>query len=279
MELLRSGRERLAAAGIEHAAWEAEQLLVERMGGNYAQLVMVEDRQPKADFAASYDAWIDRRVAHEPLQHILGHWPFLELDLKTDRRALVPRPETEDMVIFARTLIPDDRDTLALDIGTGTGCIALALVHAKRRLKVIAIDFSDEALSLAHENADATGLASRVTFLRGKLLEPLSPETRADLIVANLPYVSGDELRQLQPEVRDHDPRVALVAADGGMALITTLIAAAPSRLARGAALVLEHAPSQGGRVAAALRHHGYIEIEAHNDRFGRVRWTVARIP
>ncbi|MFN7967268.1 MAG: peptide chain release factor N(5)-glutamine methyltransferase [Acidobacteriota bacterium] len=276
---MHQGRERLAAAGIEQAAWEAEQLLVERMGGNYAQLVMVEDREPKAEFAASYMEWIERRATREPLQHILGHWPFLELDLKTDRRALIPRPETEDMAVFARSLVPDDRARLALDIGTGTGCIALALAYANKRLKVIATDVSDDALQLAQENAKATGLSSRVTFLRGKLLEPLSPDTRADLIVANLPYVGSDEMPHLQPEVRDHDPRLALVAADGGMMLISTLIAGAPQRLAPGGALLLEHSPSQAGRVAAALRHHAYVEIATHNDRFGRLRWTVARVP
>lgn len=291
LELLRAGRERLEAAGIEQPAWEAEQLLVERMGGSYAQLVMVGDREPKPEFAAEFVAWIDRRCAHEPLQHLLGHWPFLELDLRTDRRALIPRPETEDLVLQLRTMLPMQSDGLVVDVGTGGGCIALALAASHPRLKLIGIDVADEALALARENAVRTGHAERVTFLRGRLLEPLAEGVRAELIVANLPYVAPEEFAGLAPEVREHDPRSALVAADGGLALISALIASAPDHLRRAESsdpvpgdqaetsrglLALEHAPGQTPRIVAALRHHRFTRIETHADRFGRQRFTIA---
>jgi release factor glutamine methyltransferase len=277
MKLLAEGRDRLAAAGIANAAWEAEQLLVEPFGGHFASLYLAFENRPKPDLTESYRRMIERRIAHEPLQQIVGHWPFLELDLVVDRRALVPRPETEDLALHARTLLPDDRDTLAIDVGTGGGCLALALLSAKPRLRVIAIDLESDALALALENARRLDLDERIEWIHGDLLLSLPTGRRADLIVANLPYVSESEWEELTPDVKDYDPRSALVAADQGLAQIARLIEQAPRHLQRGAWISLEHAPRQVRQVSQLLDARGFTLIERHRDRFDRDRWITAR--
>jgi release factor glutamine methyltransferase len=245
-----------------------------------------------------FQAMVARRARREPLQHVLGHWPFLELDLLCDGRALIPRPETEDLAELARARLrsaPPPR--CAIDVGTGSGCLALALAAGDPDARVLAIDLDDAALSLARENAERAGVAERVTFLQGDLLAPLTdpagpPPTLGDvsrtsnasgpgllpaaLIVANLPYVAPSEWDGLQPEVRDHDPRGALVADEDGLALIRRLVAEAPAHLRPDGALMLEMAPPQLGTVTAWLGEAGFGEVTPQADRFGRLRFVSA---
>lgn len=224
------------------------------------------------------EALVARRAGREPLQHVVGHWPFLELDLLTDGRALVPRPETEDLALLAIARLPADRDLLVLDAGTGSGCLALAIAAARPRARVVAVEREAAALSLARENRarcgrePLAGLEPRVGLVRGDLCGALAEAAAFDLAVANLPYVREDELGALEPEVREHDPRPALVAAGDGLAVVRDFVRQAGPRLAPGAPLLLECAPLQAPVLAAELAAAGWRAVRIHADRYGRER-------
>jgi release factor glutamine methyltransferase len=224
---------------------------------------------------------IERRAAREPLQHVIGHWPFLELDLLCDRRALVPRPETEDLADRARARLRTAAPPrTAIDVGTGSGCIALALAAGVRDARVVGIDLDVEALALAAENAARVGVEPRVTLVRGDLLdalaEPPTPDEGAALIVANLPYVAAEEWDGLAPEVRDHDPRQALVTGENGLALIRRLIRTAGVHLRPGGVLMLELAPPQAEQAVEWLAGASFEDVQVLDDRFGRPRFVSA---
>ncbi len=227
--------------------------------------------------AERLEALVARREAREPLQHVVGHWPFLELDLLTDRRALVPRPETEDLALLAIARLPEDRDALVLDVGTGSGCLALAIAAARPRARVVAVEREAGALSLAQENRARCGLEKRVGLVRGDLCGALAAAPPFDLAVANLPYVREDELGALEPEVREHDPRAALIAAGDGLAVVREFARQAGPRLAAGAPLLLECAPAQTGPLAAGLAAAGWRAVRILADRYGRERIVEGR--
>jgi len=220
---------------------------------------------------------VSRRAAREPLQHVVGHWPFLGFDLVTDRRALVPRPETEDLALLAIARLPGDRDALVLDAGTGSGCLALAIAAARPRARLVAVEREAAALSLARENRGRCGLEKRVGLVRSDLCGALADGPRFDLAVANLPYVREDEFDALEPEVREHDPRAALVAAGDGLAVVREFVRQAGPRLAPGTPLLLECAPAQTGPLASGLAAAGWCAVRIHADRYGRERIVEGR--
>ena len=239
--------------------------------------LLARGREPLAAAAAErFEALVARRAAREPLQHVVGHWPFLELDLVTDRRALVPRPETEDLALLAIARLPEDRDPLVVDAGTGGGCLALAIAAARPRARVVAVEREAAALSLARENRARSGLEGRVGLVRGDLCDALAVVPGFDLAVANLPYVREDELGALEPEVRDHDPRAALVAAGDGLAVVREFARQVGPRLRPGSPLFLECAPLQAPVVAAELAAAGWRAVRIHADRYGRERVVEA---
>ncbi len=273
--LLARAAGRLAAAGIPAADREAELLLEAAGGPDRGALVAARVERTASLPAGTVDRFLElvaRREARVPLQHLLGKWPFLELDLRVDGRALVPRPETEDLALLARERLAPGEPGPVADVGTGGGCIALALAAARPALRVIALDRDPRALSLAAENARETGLGGRVRLVRGDLLEPVRPGADLALAVANLPYVREDEWPSLPPEVRDHDPRDALVGGRDGLDPVRRLLAQAPARLRPGGRLLLEVAPGQVSAAGALLAGAGFREVAVHRDRFGRDR-------
>ncbi len=280
-EALADATRRLAEAGVEAPRQHAEILLGELLGTNRGGLLARAPHDLGAADEARFAALVARRAAREPLQHLVGHWPFLELELKVDRRALIPRPETEDLALRARARLPADRATRAADVGTGTGCLALALAASHPLATVVAVDASPAALDLARENRDALGaarpgLAARVELRQGDLL--VGVDGPFDLVVANLPYVAEAEIAGLEPEVREHDPLVALVAADDGLELIRRLCDDAPRVLAPGGWLLLEMAPRQTAGVAEALsRAAGWRDVAVLRDHALRERLVEAR--
>ncbi len=273
--LLARAAGRLAAAGIPLADREAELLLEAASGWDRARLVVARVR-PAAELPGGaverFLGLVARREARVPLQHLLGRWPFLELDLRVDGRALVPRPETEDLVLLARERLAPNETGPVADVGTGTGCIALGLAVARPALRVLALDREPGALALAAENARETGLAERVRFARGDLLGPVREGAGLAMVVANLPYVREDEWEGLPPEVREHDPRGALLGGPDGLVLVRRLVAEAPARLRAGGRLLLEVAPGQVEEVRELLEAAGFAETAIHRDRFGRER-------
>lgn len=245
--LVSGGAAHLKVAGVESPRLEAELLLAHVADRSRTQLLTSPDRSPSPEQAQAFARLLARRLTREPLPYILGHWEFYGLDLKVDGRALIPRPETEHLVERAVVRASSFPKPRIYDVGTGSGCIAVALARHLPQSCIYATDLSTEALTLAKENAIRLG--ARIHFCQGDLLQPL-PEP-AHLIVANLPYIARDEWATLMPEVGHYEPRLALDGGDDGLAVIRRLLTQAVSRLHPHGILLME----VGARQADAVRH------------------------
>ena len=269
---VREAERELAAAGVPEPRTDAE-LLVGFVLGLRRSSLYASDADLDREAAERLGALVARRRAREPLQHILGDWGFRRLSLTVDGRALVPRPETEVVVerclVRLRTLSEPD----VLDVGTGSGAIALALADEHPGARVTGVDSSAEALELAAENARRTGLADRVRLVHGDLFsEVVGP---FDLVVSNPPYVAEEDFRSLAPEVREHEPRGALVAPG----LVEALARGAVDVLRAGGWLVLESGDGQAAGVATLLRSLAYEEVASTPDLAGTPRVVEGRRP
>jgi len=281
----------------EDARLEAESLLRTALGLTRAQLyARLEDPVPLLA-REQYRALVERRQAHEPISYLRGHKEFYGLEFRTDARALIPRPETELLVELAlaaarqrRFVVGDSSPRAAqraqgpprwarttnpiltiADVGTGSGCIAVALAAHLPGAHVYATDVSPAALTLARENAAAHSLSDRITFLEGDLLAPLP--VPVDLVVANLPYVTAAELTELPPDIAAFEPLAALDGGPDGLTLIRRLLATAPAHLRPGGAVLLEIGWRQGEAVAALAREHfPAAQVTLHQDYGGRDR-------
>jgi len=223
-----------------------------------------------------------RRLAGEPLQYVLGEWSFCGLDVYVDHRVLAPRPETE--VTASAAIEEATRLGLRLgpiaDLGTGSGVIALALADALPNAEIWATDVSDDALRVAAANLSGAGsFATRIRLAQGSWYDALPEELwgRLGLIVSNPPYVSADEHPALPDEVREHEPRQALVAGSSGLEAIAAIVRDAPGWLAPCAGIVVELAPHQAERALTLAREAGLVEAEVRPDLTGRGRVLVAR--
>jgi release factor glutamine methyltransferase len=240
------------------------------------------DVAPALAVRAEFDRLVERRRAGEPLQRVLGHWSFRTTDLLVDERALIPRPETEIVVEYAlRELSRFSKNPLVLDLGTGSGAIACAIVCEHRGARVIATDVSTEAIALARANRNRLGVdgADRIELRVGDWFEALSEDVpgRIDLVVSNPPYVTEGEWAQLDPVVRDFDPKIALVAGAEGTEAIAEVIGGSPRVLASGGSLIVEIAPTQTQRATALARGAGARDVRVHEDLAGKDRVLVAR--
>jgi release factor glutamine methyltransferase len=263
-DLVAEASERLARAGVETPQVDAELLLGRVLGRTRSELQLERRRELSEDEEAGARALVERRAAREPLAYIFGEWGFRRLTLKVDRRVLVPRPETEVVVERCLELLRGLDAPAVLDVGTGSGAIALAIEDEHPAARVTAIDVSEEALELARENAAATGLDVRLEW--ADLREGLTG--RYDLVVSNPPYVSLAEIETLEPEVRDWEPRIATVGEEH-----TKLIArAARDVLDPGGWLVLEIAAGAREATTELLRDLGYEDVQAGPDLAGRDR-------
>ncbi|MHB1929377.1 MAG: peptide chain release factor N(5)-glutamine methyltransferase [Acidimicrobiales bacterium] len=246
-ELHDAARDRLGSE--QEARW----LVEEAAGAPYAPDAPAPERP-----ARRFRAMLDRRAAGEPLQYVLGRWAFRRLDLMVDRRVLIPRPETEGVVGIALEQIADRRAPLAVDLGTGSGAIALSLALEHPSVEVWATDVSAAALDVARANAAGVGgrAAPRVRFAEGRWWAALPGELRGrvDLVVSNPPYLSEAELAAADAVVRDWEPAGALAAGPAGTEALGEILAGAPEWLAPGGAVVVELAPHQAGVVAGRLR-------------------------
>ena len=278
-EAVRETERALRAAGVPEPGTDAELLVGHVLGRRRSELYLSE-RTLEEPERRRLRSLCERRRRREPLQHVLGEWGFRRLTLAVDGRALVPRPETEVVVERCLVLLAGVPAPLAVDVGTGSGAIALALADEHPGARVVAVDASAEALALAAENARRTGLADRVELLRADALvsgDSLRPGTEAhgafDLVVSNPPYVGADELAGLQPEVRDHEPREALV----GPGVTEAVARRARALLRPGGRLVLEVGDGQAPRVAALLCSLAFDEIAVTPDLAGVDRVVDAR--
>ena len=257
----------------------AEQVVGHALGLKRMQLYVQFERLLSEPELEKIRPLVKRRAQREPLQHILGTVEWGGLTLKCDKRALVPRPETEELFEYVaeRGRSSGGGATRVLDLGTGTGALALAIAKAWPDALVTAVDASDDALALARENAAATGLAERTTFLKSDWFAALPAEAIFDVIVSNPPYLTDAEVAEAEPEVRLHDPRAALVAPRDGLADLEKIIAGAASRLAPGGLLALETGIAQHAALLAALTTAGLREGESRKDLSGRDRFILAR--
>jgi release factor glutamine methyltransferase len=260
-DALSAAEDALRAAGCDTPRLDAELLIAHAMGVRREALFM--DGAAGLDPAASRRAMelVRRRVAREPVAYILGVRGFRHIDLRVDRRVLIPRPDTELLVEVALDLPSGAR---VHDVGTGSGAVALALKHERPDLLVSASDASPDALEVARANAEALGLDVPLSVAVGL------PPGEYDMVLANLPYVREDEWAGLEPELKRYEPREALVSGDDGLDAIRALVAEVPS----GTLLALEHAAAQGEAVRLLLR-----DSETHRDLAGLERVTVGRAP
>lgn len=308
-EALRGLTEQLDAAGVESPSIEAERLLAHVLELDRARLALEAGEPLPAGAAARLARLVSRRASGEPLQHIEGTVAFRGLVLRADSRALVPRPETEQLVDLVEGALrrdaeepesepgvrivrrPEPADAArpmvagavdaALDIGTGGGAIALALVAEGIARRAVGIDRSEEALEQARENRERVGIDRAAVELRLAREDPfdaLSPDERFDLLVSNPPYVRDAEIDELPRDVRDHEPLAALAGGADGLDLVRAIAAGAPAHLNAGARLFLEIGADQGAAATAVLEADpGWKDVRLHRDLAGRERFVTAR--
>lgn len=259
----------LAEAGIENAAQEARWMLEDLLGGK----LELHDHPLSDDAAKTLDEWIARRVQGEPLQYILGHWSFCGLDLKVDPRVLIPRPETEQVVEVAiQELENKENDSFEiLDLGTGSGAIALALASRFPAAHIYATDASNDALEVARGNAASLGIGN-VEFCEGKWFEalPQKDKKKFALVVSNPPYVASSE--QLPYEVKNYEPAIALDGGDDGLDALRIIISKAPEWLNAEGTFICEIGATQGEAVSKLARAAGFTNVEVLPDLSGHQR-------
>jgi release factor glutamine methyltransferase len=275
LEIIKRTTEFLEKRGVEGARLNAELLIGHALGLKRMQLYLQFERPLTELELEKIRPLVKRRGNREPLQYVMGETEFSGLKLKVDPRALIPRPETEYLIelVLPRMAAPPAN---ILDLGTGSGAIALALAVKYPNAKVTAVDKSAEALSLARENTAALDLAARVNFIQSDWFAAVPGEARYELIVANPPYLSDGEVQEAQPEVKDYEPKSALSAGANDTADLEQIIQGARSRLAPGGLLACETGLGQHVRLLAQANEAGYTRTESLRDLAGRERYLLA---
>jgi release factor glutamine methyltransferase len=271
-ELLAFGSAELERAGVPSPQVDAEWLLAHALGISRTDLYAYGDDAPD-DRDQVFRELVARRATREPLAYVLGEWGFRRLVLRVDPRVLIPRPETEVLVECCLELLADESAPRVLDIGVGSGAIALAIADEHPGARVVATDNSSGALAVAEENRARAGLALRVELVHGELFAGL--EGPFDLIVSNPPYVRPEEVGGLEPEVARFEPREALIA----HGVTEAIVEQALPRLAPRAPLVLETGDGDARDVAALLAGLGYDDVWIGEDLAGRERVVDGRAP
>lgn len=274
------GAERIDAALCSARALigrgEAELLLAHALERPRSWLFAHDDHVMDAEVAQHYRRLVERRVAGEPVAYLLGQRGFWRFDLAVTPATLIPRPETERLVELALGLLAEDRDLTIADLGTGSGAIALALAFERPRARVIAVDFSADALEVARANAASLQLGN-VEFRHGDWFAPLAGE-RFDLIASNPPYIEDDDVHLQQGDLR-HEPRSALASGADGLDAIRVIARDAPAHLQPGGWLLIEHGWEQGTAVRALLTQAGLVDAVTERDLEDRDRVSLARKP
>lgn len=278
-ELLRWAQHQLAEAGIPSPADEARLLLAEVLNVSLAWILAHPEAQVPPDRRLLFQSYLDRRSAHEPVAYIVGHKEFYGLDFDVGPSVLIPRPETELLVekslaAAERLLAAKGRDLTTVDLGTGSGALAVALAVHQPRLRLIAVDSSGAALKVACENTRRHGVAKRIEFRCGDLLRPVGE--RLDLVVANLPYVPSAEVPRLMEDVSRYEPHAALDGGADGTVLIRRALEQATGRIEPPASLLFEIGEGQGDEVSAFASHlYPGATIEVARDYAGFERILI----
>jgi len=271
-QLVSEGAARLKAAGVSEAVIKMEWWTSESLGITRDNL---DTFFPNEAQIARIESGICRLEKHEPLQYVIGHAPFLNLTLTTDRRALIPRPETEELVmrVVSCWALWARREIFIADVGTGTGCIAIAIASRYPAARVIAIDSSEQALSLARENAARTNVTSHISFRCGDLLSGVAANS-LDAVVSNPPYIAGDVLAGLEVSVREFEPVSALDGGADGLEILRRIIVQAFTALKDDGRLWLEIGDEQGAAVKELMKNAGFRDVEIVRDMYGQNRFA-----
>ena len=277
-------RARLEVAGEEFAAVDARRIVEEAAGSEPGEFGLTLEQPASKRGVAHFDSMLERRLAGEPLQYVLGRWGFRTLDLAVDARILIPRPETEGVAELAlATLAPatvDGRPPLAADLGTGSGCIGLSLAAEHKSVQVICTDNNENAIAAARANAAGLGRpAARIEIRHGDWFDALPVEKKGefDLIISNPPYIAVDE--EIPAVVADWEPTEALFSGPTGLEDAEIIIAGSHDWLRSGGALVLELGETQLDQAKRLAEQHDFINVEIHRDLADRERALVAYKP
>ncbi|MBN9118746.1 MAG: peptide chain release factor N(5)-glutamine methyltransferase, partial [Planctomycetes bacterium] len=251
----------LKSKGFEEAKREAELLLAHVLDCKRVDLFVRFEEQPTEAERAKFRELIQRRVAGWPVAYLVGVRDFYLLSFEVEPAVLIPRPDTETLVLEALKRLKPLTAPAVLDVGTGSGCIAVSLAHQKKDARVTATDISPDALAVAKRNAAKNGVAERITFLQGDLFQPLPPGSTFDLIASNPPYIAQSEFASLASDVRDHEPRIALDGGPDGLAFYRRIAAGVGPFLKPGGSLLLEVGYTQADAVWALLAERLELEV------------------
>lgn len=270
---LRAAAARLSAAGVPDAMRDARLLLAHALGLAADRLTLHIGDVPAPEAEARFEALVEARAARAPLSHLTGQRLFWGRPFRVTPDVLDPRPETESLVALALA----EPFAQVLDLGTGTGAILLSLLAERPGAKGLGADLSPAALAVAQDNAQALGLTARAGFVLSDWWAQV--QGRFDLIVSNPPYIALAEMPALSPEVRDHEPHLALTDGGDGLAAYRAIAAQASAHLVPGGRLIVEIGATQGPEVAAILARSGLADVTIHPDLDGRDRLVAARAP
>lgn len=281
-DALREGATRLRVAGVEEARRDAGSLLSHATGRDRAYLITHADEELTPAQLKAFDSSIARRADGEPLQYLTGVQEFYGLDFEVTPEVLIPRPETELLVETALEILKEADSPLVCDVGTGSGCIAVALLHERRDARAVALDISADALHVAGRNAARNGVGDRLELLVSDCFDALRSDERRgvrfDLIASNPPYIAEDEIASLQREVREHEPRGALTPGGDGLSVIRRLVADAPEFLKPRGHLLIEIGFDQHERVASLIDARVWTLLDIRRDLQGIPRCVALRL-
>ena len=281
IETINRASARLSAHQVDNARWDAELLLCQVLGRDRAWLLAHIQDQIDGQSLRLYERAIDRRAVREPLQYITGRQEFWGHPFKVTPDVLIPRPETEFVVEAALKAVSMAMSPVIIDLCTGSGCIAISLAKELLLAQVFATDRSEQALEVAQENARMNQVADRIRFFAGDLFAPIEEldlRGKVDVIATNPPYIRAGDFAALQPEVRDFEPEMALIAGPLGIEIGAAIIQQAPSFLKQGGTLVMEMGMGQTAELSGIVNDSGnYRSLEIVKDLAGIERVLVAR--
>ena len=283
LEILNRTKVFFEKKGIPDARLDAEYIISHGLQMKSRMDIYLNFEKPLTD--AELDVlrqMVARRANREPLQHIIGDTSFRGFIIKCDPRALIPRPETESLVDMAKAALKGIENPFIVEVGTGTGAISIACAKEIANAKVLATDISEDALSLARENADANSLSanaaengSTLTFAQGDLLDAVTDTAKMDCLIANLPYIPDSEKGKLQPEVDKFDPALALYGGPDGLTLVRKLLQQTEGKLNAGALILLEIGSEQAEVLKNEAANYPWLEFAGiHKDYCGNVRFV-----
>jgi release factor glutamine methyltransferase len=282
-EALKEASEHLRAGSVPNDLLDSQTLLAEALGKDRTYLIINFTQQLPEDILSKFRAMVNRRAAGEPLQYLTGRQEFFGLEFEVSPDVLIPRPETELIVEETIRILeqngPGERvaSPLIVDVGTGSGCVAVALARELAEARLVASDVSEAALRVARRNTARHGLGDRIDFVASNLLDAFAEKEFADFILSNPPYVSEEEMPSLQREVRDWEPRLALTDSSDGLNFYRRLLNDAPARLKPGGHLICEMGYGQSERISAMVNHQVWGVVKLLDDLQGIPRTIVLR--